>query len=80
MKESEEERLIEAIKPCRRCGHVNMAHKFLAKQADTMCCIDASLKENGKYVTCECKEFAPKDNLEFLQWQHDKKAKRDKKR
>lgn len=78
MKETEEERLINAIKRCRFCDHVQMAHKYLPKYSETVCCLDTSLSSKGEYQACSCKEFAPKDNLEFLQWKHDKKKEKKK--
>ena len=52
------------IKRCRNCNH---AH--LAEQTG---CIDQE-GWNTIYVVCPCKEYLPKDNLEYLEYLDKKK-------
>jgi hypothetical protein len=67
--------LIESAASCRFCGHIKMGHKFIERGSDKMRCIEGYLDENGVYAVCQCEDFAPKDNLEFLQWKHTKRKK-----
>jgi hypothetical protein len=69
---SEEERWQKAIAKCRNCGHVRMAHSFLNKKSK---CLDSCLFVTGKYKSCPCLTYEPKDNLEFLEFRYDEKKK-----
>jgi len=61
----EVERMQKAMRPCRTCGHIRMAH---SKTGRRTLCLDATLTNKEKYNPCTCKVFIPKDNLEFLEW------------
>lgn len=58
--------VIVNIKRCRNCNH---AH--LAEQTG---CIDQE-GWNTVFVICNCKEYLPKDNLEYLEYLSKKKDK-----
>lgn len=68
---SEEEQFLNAISKCRNCAHIMMAHSFLYD--DNGKCIDAFIKKDGTYIECECKKFAPADNLKYLESLYEKK-------
>lgn len=69
--ETEEEKFLQAIAKCRNCSHIMMAHSFLV--ADDGACIDAYIKKDGTYVTCECRKYAPADNLKYLEWEYERR-------
>lgn len=54
------------IKRCRFCNH---AH--LAEQSG---CLD-TFSMMVSFVPCQCREYAPKDNLEFIEWKYNKEHK-----
>jgi len=58
-------KVIVDIKRCRNCNH---AH--LAEQTG---CIDQE-GWNTIFVICKCKEYLPKDNLEYLEYLDKKKT------
>lgn len=70
---SEEERFMKALSKCRNCDHMKMAHSFLIVKDGK--CIDAKVSEKGTYKECLCRLFAPKDNLEYLEWKFENKQK-----
>ena len=55
------------LKRCRSCNHAHIA----GEQG----CIDYSLgfQNSVVFVPCTCKEYLPKDNLEFLEYLSKKK-------
>jgi len=61
-------RFQKAFAKCRYCNHPKMIHSLIPKR-----CVDARLKADGTYKQCRCKNFEPKDNLEFLEYRYDKK-------
>ncbi len=73
---TEEERFEKALQKCRNCGHVQMTHFFLPQKNSK--CIDASLSVAGKYIVCNCKDWASSNNLEYLEEIYNKKNKGDK--
>lgn len=54
------------IKRCRDCNH---AH--LSEQSG---CID-TVGMMVAFVPCNCKEYKPSDNLEFIEWKYNKEHK-----
>jgi len=59
---------LKALGPCRTCGHHKIAHTLKYKNRKTELCLDARLDSKAVYRRCPCKQFVPKDNLEFLEW------------
>ena len=53
---------------CRTCEHYFISH--MVKSDGTIFCqwMNSSFYPNS----CKCKEFLPKDNLEFLEWEYGK--------
>jgi hypothetical protein len=68
-------RFQKALTPCRNCNHPKMTHSFLGMFKGIGKCVDAKVTANGTYNQCYCKEFLPKDNLEYLEYKYDKKRK-----
>jgi hypothetical protein len=66
-------RFQKALTPCRGCNHPKMAHSFLGPFKGTGKCVDARVTVSGMYKQCTCRNFEPKDNLEFLEYKYDKK-------
>ena len=69
----EMDRFRKALAPCRSCSHPKMAHSFLKSERGR--CVDAKLNAAGQFKECSCKNFEPKDNLEFLEFKYDAKKK-----
>jgi len=53
------------IKRCRKCNH---AHT----ESETMGCYDI-FNNSIAFVPCQCKEYVPTDNLEYLEYLSKKK-------
>ena len=59
---------------CRWCNHYFLSHTSMA-DGIRIC----EWSNGGRISTkCKCKDFAPIDNLEFLEWQYKKKSERKK--
>lgn len=53
------------LKKCRTCSHAHLAGQEV--------CIDNFYSGSIYPVTCGCKEYIPKDNLEYMEWKYNKK-------
>lgn len=60
----------KAMGKCRNCGHVRMGH---FQGARPIICLDAKLLATGRYERCDCSNYEPEDNLEYLEYKYDKK-------
>jgi hypothetical protein len=58
------------VKKCRFCNHAHLE--------DQQVCVDSS-GWSLSIVMCHCKEYAPKDNLEFLEWKYNKDQQKESK-
>jgi len=64
--DEETTRIFNALsKICRVCSHI----KFLHLQKG---CTDQILSKEGKLYLCNCKEYIPKDNIEYLEYMSEK--------
>lgn len=72
--EEEGLRFQKALARCRNCNHIKMIHSFL--NCNKSNCIDYKVDVAGKSKRCKCKEYLPKDNLEFLEYKLDEKGKK----
>lgn len=70
---AEVQRLEKAFSKCRTCDHIMMNHSFLGKKKGL--CLDVRLTNKEQLERCPCIIFIPKDNLEFLEWAAENKAK-----
>lgn len=61
-------RFLKSLNKCRVCEHVRIVHSTLDK-----ICLDVQLFKNGKAKMCSCKEYVPKENLEYLEYKYGKK-------
>jgi len=50
---------------CRNCPHFKFAHY-------SACYASIDDKRIGHAIPCDCPEFVPLDNLEYLEWKVDK--------
>lgn len=73
---TEEEQFEKALKKCRNCKHIKMAHSFLGMFKKIGKCIDATLSKTGKYIACKCKGWSSSDNLEYMEEIYEKKNRR----
>jgi hypothetical protein len=49
---------------CRTCGHFWEDHGHCGRR----CCVHMDF--DNFTLDCDCKEFIPSDNLEFLEWRY----------
>jgi hypothetical protein len=71
--EEEGARFEKALAPCRNCNHAKLPHLLIQNK-----CVDGTLNVTGHYEQCSCRNFEPKDNLEYLEYKYDKKKGKDK--
>ena len=64
------EALLRMSKPCRNCGHQRYSHALDAK------CIDAATSHrlDEDIYMCSCYEFIPLDNLDYIEYQAEKRG------
>lgn len=59
-------KLLDAIdrgnKECRTCKHARYLHKELKR------CLLTYAVTPKKYKLCDCEEFVPLDNLDYVEW------------
>jgi len=58
---------------CRTCDHYFLSHTSMPDE--TIFCEWGN--SSYKPTRCYCRDFVPKDNLEFLEWKLDKKRKKN---
>ena len=65
MKDSRDKRIIDRIiefsKHCRDCKHIRLSH------VEGSHCIAANGNQE-QFGLCQCKEFVPEDNLDYIEW------------
>jgi ribosomal protein L32 len=71
--DEEFDRFEKALAKCRNCGHIRMSHILKIKKF--LKCVDAKLDAAGTYTACSCKNYEPKDNLEYLEFKYNNKEK-----
>lgn len=59
--------VIPTSKRCRDCNHAHLNNE----------CIEFTDWGSVTFVKCTCKEYAPKDNLEYLEHLYDKKQRKE---
>lgn len=57
---------------CRVCKHLHLSqiNKTKPKESYDYCVENYAIQS---HVPCNCKEYVPEDNLEYLEWLNDKK-------
>lgn len=59
--------IIPTSKRCRDCNHAHLNNE----------CVEFSDFGAVTFVNCTCKEYTPKDNLEYLEHLYDKKQRKE---
>ena len=54
--------------PCRICTHPYLSHTTDTWQLSKC----QNLVHNDRFDPCQCDEFVPKENLEYLEWKYEK--------
>jgi hypothetical protein len=67
--------IIANKKICRTCGHVQQRHwasPSLLPEYQNCCHAWRDGPNEDTNTLCTCKEYIPKDNLEFVEWTYEK--------
>jgi hypothetical protein len=59
--------ILPTSKRCRDCNHAHLNDQ----------CVEYTNWGSVTFVSCSCKEYAPKDNLEYLEHLYDKKQRKE---
>ena len=62
---AEVDTLEKALRKCRKCNHVKVAHLRRV-------CLEAEIIGSDKHICCKCIEFVPLDNLDYLEYKYSK--------
>jgi len=57
----------EVEEKCRECNHMKMSHSYLGKKCNEL------LRTESPFL-CNCQEFVPSDNLDYVEWLAKKKG------